>query len=319
MQRFNSALIHGMAPSAALITVSARTHSVAALAGVLPLINAAVNWSNVRQILDCIVEAAASTLGQIHTLQRCDVGGSSPSLQGSPGRRTGVREGDAQLLAALAGLLQMCFRALGRVVATSGALVLPADAAAATGASTVARYLALRTPLLATLHTALDLPPWGDALRVSALLLLDFLVSAGEASSLAQHAGILNSLQQALCAEELKARAAAVIAHLCQHPGAVEFVGVLASSGLFAALTTALANLRQPDDVLVETYATLQHVYDFGFISDVAQCLGQYACVAFCLGRINVSVVRTSPVCRRLYRSRSSGAGCRSVEGGEHP
>jgi len=64
----------------------------------------------------------------------------------------------------------------------------------------------------------------GDALRVSALLLLDFLVSAGEASSLAQHAGILNSLQQALGAEELKARAAAVIAHLCQHPGAVEFV-----------------------------------------------------------------------------------------------
>jgi len=64
MQRFDTALIHGMAHSAALTTVSARTHSVAALAGVLPLINAAVNWSNVRQILDCIVEAAASTLAR---------------------------------------------------------------------------------------------------------------------------------------------------------------------------------------------------------------------------------------------------------------
>lgn len=289
-----------------------RTHVLTALAHVLPLLNCAANWANARPVLDCLVDAAAVTLGQIIALQRLESGGGGP---GTPPRAP-VRQGsgsllsashlppgsDPVLLPALAGMLQVALRAIRYVIASNGALGLRPDAAAAVGVATVGRYLTCRTPLLETVQTALvQLSPRSDALRVSALTLLDPLVTAGEAAPLALHAGLVNCLQQALASEELQGRAAAVVLRLCCHAQAREYVGGLVTNGLVTALAATLASVRHPDDVIVETYATLQRVYDFAFMRDVMQALG--ACVAKWGGAGPGAVPEPEPFSSALVRS----------------
>ena len=270
----------------ALVAISVRTHVLAALSGILPLVNAAANWANVRPILEGLVEIAAGTLAQVIALQRLESGGSGGP--GTPPRP--VRQGsgalvvsspvppgsDPILMPALAGMLQVCLRAIRHVVVSNGALTLTGVPGAA-ASDTVARFLTCRSPLLATLQAILvQLSPRSDALRVSALGLLDALVVAGEAGPLATHSGLVTCLQSALTSEELQGRASAVIVRLASHPQAREYVGSLVSSGLVTVLTATLASVRHPDDVIVETYATLQRVYDFCFIRDVTHALGAH-------------------------------------------
>ena len=278
-----------MSRPAALLTISARTHAVAALSCVLPLVNAAGNWSNARPILDCIVEITGVTLAQIFALQKIDAGiviPGSPPRPGAPLRQSsssllvssslGSSGADPVLMPALAGLLQVCLRAIRRVIAASGALALPPHVAT-TGATTVVNYLTSQTPLLEALQVSLaQLSPRSNALRSSVLGLLDTIAAVGEATSLAQHAGVMSCLQQALASDELQSRASSVIARLCSHQLAPQYIGSLVAGGLVATLVSTLASVRHPDDVMVETYATLQHVYDFSFIRDITQALGEH-------------------------------------------